>query len=104
MGIFAHSNGNFPKKGYYMKNCLNELMKKKGITTEGLSLRCGVAKNTISKLRNDDVDCRISTILKLTDFFNVSISEFLGISEKCNFDFFLSELKRLIRRYYNGKY
>ena len=91
--------GIFPER-HVMKNCLNELMKKRGITTEGLAFQVGIAKNTISKLRNEDIDCRLSTILKLSAFFNVSISEFLGISKNQDFDLFISELKRLMRRYY----
>ena len=83
-----------------MKNCLNELMKKKGITTQGLAFRSGVAKNTISKLRNEDIDCRLSTIFKLSDFFNVSIAEFLGISKNQDFDLFIAELRKLVRRFY----
>ena len=82
-------------------NKLNELMKKRGLTNEVLSGFTQVSVNVISKMRNEDINCTLSTICKLCDFFSVSIDEFLG--KKTEFQ--LEEFVDYIRRYFsNGKY
>lgn len=66
-------------------NRLNELMKERLLTNEELSFRTKIGVNTISKLRNENFNCKIYTILRLADYFNISIDYFLGRNSK-NFD------------------
>ena len=86
-------------------NKLNDLMNESNITNEELSFKTGVALNTISKLRNQDVNCRILTIKRLSDYFNISIEFFLGYKTK-NFDIekFIKIITEEIRRCYYGNF
>ena len=99
MGIFVHERGIFK-----MKNILNDLMKQQGIVTEKLSVDTGVSRNTISRLRNDDFDCKISTVTKLAIYFNISVDEFLGMPPTCGAKKAIHEICEVIRRYQNGKF
>lgn len=86
-------------------NRLNELMKERFLTNEELSFKSKIGVNTISKLRNEDFNCKIYTILRLSDFFNVSVDYFLGRNSK-NFD--IEKLIKIInydiRRCYYGNF
>ena len=86
-------------------NKLNDLMKENALTNEELSFKTDIAKNTISKLRNEDFNCKILTIKKLTDFFNVSFDYFLGYGSK-NIDVekIIQTIINEIRRYYYGNF
>lgn len=59
-------------------NRLYDLMEERRLTTEMLSEQAGIGVNTISRLRNEDVDCKLSTVIKLSDYFGVTIEEFLN--------------------------
>lgn len=85
-------------------NRLNELMKKEGISNEELAFQTDIAKNTISRLRNEDINCKIFTILKLTEHFNVSVDYFLGFNtQKIEIEQIIKIITAELRRCYYGK-
>ena len=85
-------------------NRLNELMKKEGISNEELAFQTGVAKNTISRLRNEDVNCKVFTIKNLTDFFNVSFDYFLGFNtQEIEIEQIIEIITAELRRCYHGR-
>ena len=65
-------------------NRLYELMKSYGVTSEELTELTGVSRNTISRLRNEDFNCKIDTLSRLAGFFRISIDEFLNRKEQKN--------------------
>ena len=65
-------------------NRLYELMKSYGVTSEELTEFTGVSKNTISRLRNEDFNCKIETLSRLAGFFRISIDELLNRKEQEN--------------------
>lgn len=84
-------------------NRLNELMQENSLTNEELSFQTDIAKNTISKLRNEDFNCKIFTIKKLTEFFNVSFDYFLGYgNQNTNIEKLIKIITNEIRRCYYG--
>ena len=86
-------------------NRLNELMQENSLTNEELSFQTDIAKNTISKLRNEDFNCKIFTIKKLTEFFNVSFDYFLGYgNQNANIEKLIKIITNEIRRCYYGNF
>lgn len=59
-------------------NKLYDLMKEQRLTAEMLSEQAGISVNTISRLRNEDVNCRLSTLIKLSNYFGITIEDFLN--------------------------
>lgn len=59
-------------------NKLYDLMKEQGLTAAILSEQAGIGVNTISRLRNEDFNCKLSTVIKLSDYFGITIEDFLN--------------------------
>ncbi len=58
-----------------MKNCLEELRKKSGITQEILAVRLEVSRQTIGSLESGRYNPSILLAFKRARFFNVTIEE-----------------------------
>ncbi len=54
---------------------LQELRKEKGLTQKELAMKCGTTKTSISKIENNSIDIKLSTLLKI-------IQEGLGVHLK----------------------
>jgi len=85
-------------------NIIKELRQKKGITQEELGKILNVQKATISKYERGHIIPDVPTILKLSEFFGVTIYYLLGLPENNTLnkykDIILSEDERcLIEKY-----
>ena len=58
--------------------CAREARIRAGVTIKELSAHTGIAKNTISRFENGDVDIRISNLEILADALGLSIDEYIG--------------------------
>lgn len=65
-------------------NVIKELRQKRGITQEELGKILNVQKATISKYETGRIIPDVPTILKMANFFNVSINYLLGLPENHN--------------------
>lgn len=61
-------------------NRIAELRKEKGLTLQQVADAIGVGNNTISRYENGKREPKLETWIKLSNFFNVSISYLQGIS------------------------
>lgn len=44
---------------------IQEMRKKRGMTQEQLALKCGTSKTYISKIKNNAIDIRLSTLIRI---------------------------------------
>lgn len=79
-------------------NIIKQLRQEKGVTQEELGKILNVQKATISKYETGRVMPDVPTILKMANFFNVSIYYLLGIPENNSHshDLILSDKEREI--------
>ena len=64
-----------------MKNNLKLLRKQKGLTQIGLQMQTGIEQALLSKFENGDRVPPTETLLRLADFYDVSIDYLLGRTE-----------------------
>lgn len=57
---------------------LKELRKKRGITQLKLSLELNMTQNTISRYENGEREAGYNELIKIADYFDVSIDYLLG--------------------------
>ena len=77
--------GYLSKEVYFMEK-LPELRKEINISQSTLAKELGIAQNTLSQYESGKREPDNETLIKLADFFNVSIDYLLGKSEFKNFD------------------
>lgn len=65
-----------------MNNRIRQLRKAKGITMKQLGVIVGVAESTISQYENGKRQPDFATLLKLSNYFSVTIGYILGAEEK----------------------
>lgn len=63
-------------------NRFRELRKKKGYTLEKVAAYLNVGLNTLSQYENEKREASYDTLVKLADFFNVSIDYLMGREER----------------------
>lgn len=61
---------------------IKELMMDKGIDSQTLSKELGVSESTVSRWKNSCKSMRLSSALKIADYFNCSLDFLVGRSEK----------------------
>lgn len=61
---------------------LKELRKQKKISQLKLAMDLGMNQNSISRYENHEREADYATLIKLADYFNVSIDYLLGKSDK----------------------
>lgn len=64
-----------------MKNNLKELRKRKGYTQIALQMKTGIEQSLLSKFENGERIPPTETLVKLADFYNVSIDYILCRTE-----------------------
>lgn len=64
-----------------MKNNLKELRKRKGYTQIALQMKTGIEQSLLSKFENGERIPPTETLIKLADFYNVSIDYILCRTE-----------------------
>lgn len=64
-----------------MKNNLKELRKRKGYTQIALQMKTGIKQSLLSKFENGERIPPTETLIKLADFYNVSIDYILCRTE-----------------------
>ena len=67
--------------GDYMQNRLKELRKNKGCTQISLQMQTGIEQALLSKFENDERVPPTETLLKLAEFYDVSIDYILCRTE-----------------------
>ncbi|MBQ7400073.1 MAG: helix-turn-helix transcriptional regulator [Clostridia bacterium] len=65
-----------------MKNNLKKLRKEKGYTQIALQMKTGIEQALLSKFENEERVPPTETLVKLADFYNVSIDYILCRTEK----------------------
>lgn len=61
---------------------IEDLIKERSIKREEVIKKAGISRETLGRIINDpDNDCRISNIVRLCKYFNVSADYLLGLSE-----------------------
>ena len=60
---------------------LRELRAEHGLSGEELGKKIGIGKSAISKLENGETTPRASTLIALSNYFNVSIDYLLGMTD-----------------------
>ena len=65
-----------------MKNRLKELRKEKGYTQIALQMKTGIEQALLSKFENEERVPPTETLIKLADFYGVSIDYILCRTEK----------------------
>lgn len=68
--------GNFADR---LQDLINE-KKKENITLQNIADETGILKGSLSKYQNNEVEIRISNLVKLAEYFDVSVDYLLGIS------------------------
>lgn len=63
---------------------LKELRKKRGITQLKLSLELNMTQNTISRYENGEREAGYNELIKIADYFDVSIDYLLGRTDNPN--------------------
>lgn len=61
----------------YLKNRLKELRKDKGYTQIALQMKTGIEQSLLSKFENEERVPPTETLIRLADFYNVSIDYIL---------------------------
>lgn len=75
----------FHERGLVMKNRLEEIRKRRGITQEELAAVLEVSRQTIGSLENGRYNPSIMLAFKIARFFDMSIEEiFIYEGEQCN--------------------
>ena len=64
---------------------LKELRKEKGISQLKLAMDLSVNQNTISRYETEERQADYETLIKIADYFNVSIDYLLGRTENRTF-------------------
>lgn len=64
---------------------LKELRKEKGISQLKLAMDLSMNQNTISRYENEERQADYETLIKIADYFNVSIDYLLGRTENRTF-------------------
>lgn len=64
---------------------LKELRKQRNITQLKLAMDLNMNQNTISRYENGEREAGYSELIKIADYFNVSIDYLLGRSDNPNF-------------------
>ena len=64
---------------------LKELRKEKGISQLKLAMDLSMNQNTISRYETEDRQADYETLIKIADYFNVSIDYLLGRTENRTF-------------------
>lgn len=72
----------FGKKVACMDFRLNKLRKQKKISQLKLALDLNMSQNTISRYENLEREADYETLIKIADYFNVSLDYLLGRSDK----------------------
>ncbi|MBQ4638961.1 MAG: helix-turn-helix transcriptional regulator [Clostridia bacterium] len=70
-----------------MNNRLKELRKSKGITQISLQLHTGIEQSLLSKYENNERVPTVDALLKLADFYNVSIDYLLSRTNNPNINY-----------------
>ena len=70
------------KKGGYMKNCLEELRKQRGIKQEDLASALEVSRQTIGSLENGRYNPSIILAFKIARYFDMSIEDIFIYEEE----------------------
>lgn len=73
--------------GDVMNNRLKELRKSKGITQISLQLHTGIEQSLLSKYENNERVPTVDALLKLADFYNVSIDYLLSRTNNPNINY-----------------
>ena len=60
---------------------LRTLRKKKGISQQALAVVIGISQQSVNKYENHDVEPDISTLIKIADYFDVTIDYLVGREE-----------------------
>lgn len=58
---------------------IEELRKEKGLSMREFAALCGISKSQVNELGNSGVDFRYSTLLKIANGLEVSVSELLNL-------------------------
>lgn len=64
---------------------LKELRKEKGISQLKLAMDLSMSQNTISRYETEERQADYETLIKIADYFNVSIDYLLGRTENRTF-------------------
>ena len=64
---------------------LKELRKEKGISQQKLAMDLSMNQNTISRYETEERQADYETLIKIADYFNVSIDYLLGRTENRTF-------------------
>lgn len=70
------------KRGGYMKNCLEELRKQRGIKQEDLAAALEVSRQTIGSLENGRYNPSIILAFKIARYFDMSIEDIFIYEEE----------------------
>lgn len=72
---------------YFSPNALKTLRIKRGVTQDQLADVVGVAQQTVAKWESRKRSPGLDTIVKLSNYFNVSLDYLLGRSSNPNFEY-----------------
>ena len=64
-----------------MKSRIKELRKRRYLTQSGLGMKLGVSQQNISRYEQDPFSVPVDMLIKMADFFHVSIDYLLGVSD-----------------------
>ena len=61
---------------------LKELREKQGLTLDDIQLKTGIKRATFSRYENEKSEPNIATLIKLADYFDVSVDYLIGHEKK----------------------
>lgn len=78
---------------------LKELRSKKGISQQGLAEAIGISQQSVNKYENHKIEPDIATLIKIADYFDVTLDYLVGRTDENGKNVQLSDSERIKEKY-----
>lgn len=78
---------------------LKELRAKKGISQQGLAEAIGISQQSVNKYENHKIEPDIATLIKIADYFDVTLDYLVGRTDENGKNVQLSGSERIKEKY-----